>query len=279
MYSLRWLQVNLYSSNLEGPMENAQRKDARLWFASYGELYYGSEPYFYEAEDNLVVNYLKANNQSLIKQLESLWERNESGNLKHYADDGLQYPPQSWSKLVFKVWGIENRHTLDRFPEVNEMLRKFPEISSCFVSKTKAHSKINLHSGETNGIIRLHLGLRIPNCEVDQCGIRVGSMVRSWNEGKVLAFLDAHPHEVWNKTDFDRYILIIDLIRPEFKRKWQLICVRIITNQIFFNFCDVINVGFFYNAPKLFLFFMSLLLYLPLLSLFIISKRKSFFKI
>jgi hypothetical protein len=51
-----------------------------------------------------------------------------------------------------------------------------------------------------------HIGLTIP----PRCGIRVGGETRTWDEGKPLVFSPVFLHEVWNRSDQARDVLLID---------------------------------------------------------------------
>ncbi len=42
------------------------------------------------------------------------------------------------------------------------------------------------------------------------CGIRIGDQIRAWEEGKCLVFDDAYEHEVWNRTEEERVLLLVD---------------------------------------------------------------------
>ena len=64
-----------------------------------------------------------------------------------------------------------------------------------------------------SGVLRYHLGLIIPEPRTS-CRIRVGSDVRTWEEGKSLIFDDSNPHEAWNDSDCYRVVLFVDFLRP-----------------------------------------------------------------
>jgi beta-hydroxylase len=68
------------------------------------------------------------------------------------------------------------------------------------------------HRGPYNGVLRLHLGLLVP--EHDNLGIRIGTDSRSWREGSVLIFDDAYEHEAWNETGEPRVVLFVDFEKP-----------------------------------------------------------------
>jgi beta-hydroxylase len=46
------------------------------------------------------------------------------------------------------------------------------------------------------------------------CAIRVGSETRHWQEGRVMIFDDTFEHEAWNRTDNQRVVLFVDIMRP-----------------------------------------------------------------
>jgi aspartyl/asparaginyl beta-hydroxylase (cupin superfamily) len=67
------------------------------------------------------------------------------------------------------------------------------------------------HCSIDNLRVRIHLGITIP----DRCTLRVGSETRTWQEGRCLVFEDSFEHEVWNRSDSRRIILIADLWHPD----------------------------------------------------------------
>jgi ornithine lipid ester-linked acyl 2-hydroxylase len=69
------------------------------------------------------------------------------------------------------------------------------------------------HRGPYNGLLRLHLGLIVPEPR-EQVAIRVGNRLCHWEEGKALIFDDAFEHEAWNKTGKVRVVLFVDFVKP-----------------------------------------------------------------
>ena len=69
------------------------------------------------------------------------------------------------------------------------------------------------HRGPYNGVLRLHLGLLIPEPRERQA-IRVGTEQHHWEEGRVLIFDDAYEHEAWNDTKQVRVVLFVDFEKP-----------------------------------------------------------------
>ena len=72
---------------------------------------------------------------------------------------------------------------------------------------------IPAHSGPYKGVVRYHLGLKVPS-DREWCRIRVGDRSATWTEGRSLVFDDTYDHEVWNDTDEERVVLFLDVVRP-----------------------------------------------------------------
>ena len=60
--------------------------------------------------------------------------------------------------------------------------------------------------------LRLHLGLKIPK---KGCGMEVGGTQVNWAEGEVLIFDDSFEHWVWNDSEEERMIFILDVPHPD----------------------------------------------------------------
>jgi beta-hydroxylase len=69
------------------------------------------------------------------------------------------------------------------------------------------------HRGPYNGVLRLHLGLIVPE-PADKLGIRIADRLCTWQEGKALVFDDAYEHEAWNHTEQTRVVLFVDFVKP-----------------------------------------------------------------
>ena len=60
--------------------------------------------------------------------------------------------------------------------------------------------------------LRMHLGLKIPK---EGCGMELGGTKLSWAEGELLIFDDSFEHWVWNDSDEERMIFILDVPHPD----------------------------------------------------------------
>jgi aspartyl/asparaginyl beta-hydroxylase (cupin superfamily) len=92
-------------------------------------------------------------------------------------------------------------------------------------------SNINPHQGDTDAIVRCHLGLSVPGGLPD-CGFQVGTEIRGWKEGEALPFCDAQTHSAWNHCSERRLIMIVDVMRPEFLGQQNGICSHVLASSV-----------------------------------------------
>jgi len=97
-------------------------------------------------------------------------------------------------------------------PETDKILESIPGVASACFSCLAPKTSVHPHVGQSNSILRCHLGLIVPN----GCDIRVGNETRSWQEGKCLVFEDTVEHEAWNQGDIPRFILLVDFKKDNF---------------------------------------------------------------
>jgi len=118
-----------------------------------------------------------------------------------------------WKTFFLQGAGMGCRENARRCPKTMALLRRIPHASTAFFSILSPHKHIPPHRGAYNGVLRLHLGLLVPEPR-QQCRIRVADQVRHWEEGRALIFDDSYNHEVWNDTEGYRVVLFVDFARP-----------------------------------------------------------------
>lgn len=119
-----------------------------------------------------------------------------------------------WTTYVLWSSGLPYRDNLARCPRTAELLDSLPiphTAGNTYFSALGPMTHVDTHCGPTNTRLRCHLGILIP----DGCGIRVGSVSRSWEEGRCIIFDDSFEHEAWNEGDRHRYVLLVDFWHPE----------------------------------------------------------------
>jgi beta-hydroxylase len=129
-------------------------------------------------------------------------------------------PPQAaivegtaWKSFFLFVTGEKVKPNCERCPRTTALLERIPGMQSAFFSILAGRTRIKPHTGPYGGVLRYHLGLRVPS-PASGCGIRVGGDVAHWSEGKSMIFDDSHEHEAWNDTDEARVVLFVDFERP-----------------------------------------------------------------
>jgi hypothetical protein len=122
-------------------------------------------------------------------------------------------------------------HTLQafQFPETAKILHKLRKehmlfegtpFGFCFFSNLHGQSSIEAHTSPMNLRLRIHLPLSVPDASENEqgepdCAIRVGSMTRTWTQDKAMVLDDSYNHQVWNRTDDTRLLLLVDIWHPD----------------------------------------------------------------
>ena len=127
----------------------------------------------------------------------------------------------NWKTFVLNVFGDPFEPNCRRCPQTARLLRQVPNLRNAGFSILAPHYHIPPHRGPTNGIIRIHLALKIP-ADSENCWIRVDDRVLQWKEGECIVFDDYYEHEVQNNTDEERVVLFFDVDRPLRLPAWLL---------------------------------------------------------
>jgi beta-hydroxylase len=118
-----------------------------------------------------------------------------------------------WKTFFFKVYGHDVPESRALCPRTADALARIPRMSTAMFSILQPGKHIAAHHGPHKGVLRYHLGLRVPTTD-GRCAIRVGEETRVWEEGKSLVFDDTFEHEAWNRSDAPRVVLFVDFLRP-----------------------------------------------------------------
>jgi aspartyl/asparaginyl beta-hydroxylase (cupin superfamily) len=118
-----------------------------------------------------------------------------------------------WKIFPLIAYGIRSRPNIALCPETWRIVRRIPGLTTAMFSILDPGKGIPPHRGPYNGVLRLHLGLLVPEPR-ERLGLRVGSESRGWREGGALIFDDAYEHEAWNETAQVRVVLFVDFAKP-----------------------------------------------------------------
>jgi beta-hydroxylase len=119
----------------------------------------------------------------------------------------------NWKTFVLHVFGDRFQPNCQRCPQTVRQLERIPGLRNAGFSILAPHYRIPPHRGPTNGIVRIHLALKIPKDD-ENCWIRVDDQILHWTVGECIVFDDFYEHEVQNNTDEERVVLFFDVDRP-----------------------------------------------------------------
>jgi len=120
---------------------------------------------------------------------------------------------QGWKTFFLLAFGMKSERNIAQCPETWKAVEAIPGLKTAMFSIFEPGKHLPAHRGPYNGVLRLHLGLIVPEPR-DKIAIRVKDQICHWSEGKVLIFDDAYEHEAWNHSDKTRVVLFVDFVKP-----------------------------------------------------------------
>jgi beta-hydroxylase len=164
---------------------------------------------------------LEAGWRSIRAELDALLERRSAMAGFHdiLAPVATITRDQDWKTFFLQAPGMDCRENRALCPNTCRLLEQIPDLQTAMFSILSPGKHIPAHRGAFNGLLRYHLGLRVPEPS-DQCRIRIGNEWYPWSEGSSLVFDDTFNHEVRNETNGIRVVLFVDFLRP-LRRPWH----------------------------------------------------------
>ena len=95
------------------------------------------------------------------------------------------------------------------FSNTLSLFKNFKEVITVSIARFPSNRIIPIHKGNRE-LVRIHYGIDVPDGDI---AFTVKGEEKKWENGKVFAFNDFYEHGVWNNTEYDRIILIVDLDR------------------------------------------------------------------
>lgn len=122
---------------------------------------------------------------------------------RHLYDEG-------WSLAFVAVMGRAVPELAALCPRTAELVTAIPGLGMAAFSRLAPGARVEPHSGFGDRVYRFHVGLVTPQ----GCGIEVAGEERGWSEGRSLGFDDTLLHSAWNGSDRERWVLMLDVLRP-----------------------------------------------------------------
>lgn len=118
-----------------------------------------------------------------------------------------------WKTFMLCGYGFRSNANIDLCPQTWRVCQNIPGLTTAMFSILEPGKHLPPHRGPYNGVLRLHLGLIVPEPR-ERLGIRVERETYRWREGEAVVFDDAYEHEAWNRTAQTRVVLFVDFLKP-----------------------------------------------------------------
>ena len=132
-------------------------------------------------------------------------------------DHGRIAADRRWHSFFLEGYGYRRQENRAQVPLTALLTDQIPDLCTASFSVLEAGCHIPRHRGMTKGMLTCHLALSVPTNR-ENCWIQIEEgeklHVCPWRDGQALLFDDTYDHEVWNNTDQDRYVLLIQVRRP-----------------------------------------------------------------
>ena len=169
---------------------------------------------FFETEDFPFAAVLEHNWTLIRGEVARLMMRKDFAAFAEASGDPLAVAQdRGWRTAPLLSYGLRSEALIAQCPETWRLLQGVPGLVGAMFSVLEPGRFLPPHRGPYNGLLRLHLGLIVPD-EPEKVGIRVADKIRPWEEGRALIFDDTLEHEVWNDTAQTRVVLHLDFARP-----------------------------------------------------------------
>ncbi|HEX8517259.1 MAG TPA: aspartyl/asparaginyl beta-hydroxylase domain-containing protein [Bacteroidia bacterium] len=193
-------------------------------FAENGS-YKGPEPCFFDIVQKEWAIILERNHSIIRDEFEKIVAARDK-DLIPYFNRTLASNEKHWTIFPLHVWGKKWKENCEKCPVTSRLVESIPAMTSCTFSVLQPHTSIKPHNGDSNVMYRCHLTLKSKS-GLPQMGMRVGLDTTEWVEGRIFAFCDAYEHEVWNHTENERWVLIIDVLREPYEHRKKEICAKV----------------------------------------------------
>jgi len=185
-----------------------------------GDWYKGDLPVFYDPADLPGTKILEENYETIREEVMAYYAAHGSEMKPNFTP--YNYKEKGWKTVNLFSYFFEYRDNCKLFPKTTEIVRRIPNVSMAQIAVIDPHTRVKAHFGDTNVVIRMHLGLSVPG-GLPELGLRAKRGYVTWREGKVWAFNIAHRHYAWNQTDLPRVALVVDAFRPEYMtRRYEI---------------------------------------------------------
>jgi aspartyl/asparaginyl beta-hydroxylase (cupin superfamily) len=193
-------------------------------------------PVFFDAEATFpALRAIDENYEAIRAELLALLPRRTEIPLYHEVDQAQQ-GISGQDKRSWRVFFVKLHNAGDELPNV-ELVRKtravidgIPDVLQAFFSILEPRKSVPAHNGPYLGYLRYHTAFVVPR--ENPPTLRVKDRLHTWREGQSLLFDDSWNHEVYNQSEGERVVLIVDVLRP---MPWPLALLNRLARRVFFS--------------------------------------------
>lgn len=175
----------------------------------------------YYIQDDIAKSWHDPQNYPWVSLLEENCSDIKNEALQIFEENLMSVHPENddlagygtWNTFFFYKNGAKYVDNLKKCPKLSKILSQIPGVDIAgrtYFSAMNPGIHIKPHCGPHNFKLRTHLGLVTHS----QAVIRVAESTRPWIQEKCIVFDDSFEHEVWNRSDITRIVLIVDVWNP-----------------------------------------------------------------
>jgi len=113
-------------------------------------------------------------------------------------------------KFLHIIKNNKPKNISKKFPKLMEALANVKRLKNVTFSLLPANITRHMHNIHNKDLFRAHIPIMLPE-NVGECGICVEKECRTWEYDDFLLLDENLMHQVWNNSNTDRIILLIDV--------------------------------------------------------------------
>ena len=132
---------------------------------------------------------------------------------------------RDWRMFILKAYGVEVPENIESCPVLSALVASSPDVLSASISFLAPWKHIPAHRGPFRGVLRFYLVLAMPLAPDGEPAavLRIGDTEYRLADGEALLWDDTYEHEVWNRSDEVRIVLLLDIRRHDMPLDMRLL--------------------------------------------------------
>ena len=192
-----------------------------FWVNAFFDRYTGGSrrPAFFDIDATAPALNLITKQRSIIREeldavlaVQASIPRYHELDFLQFSISGKMDKDKAWRIFMLYMMGERPATNRSLCPKTCAILDEVPDLFQAFFSILDAGKSIPPHVAPYRGYLRYHLGLKVP--KANPPALHINGQKHVWQEGKAILFDETFCHEVVNKAEETRVILVVDVLRP-----------------------------------------------------------------